>query len=93
MICDYQFVRKWAKIVTYCCAGGIAGLAISRFITFTNVSSPIQYIINIYLMYFINNFSRLLGILLAICEFEWEPIIKHFHFIKFFFGKAFYVVL
>jgi hypothetical protein len=50
MICDYLFVRKWVKFITYCCAGGVTGLAISRFISFGNAASPIQYIIGIYLM-------------------------------------------
>ncbi len=51
MICDYECIRKWAKLLTYACAGGVTGLAISKFITMANLTNPIDYIINIYLMY------------------------------------------
>lgn len=51
MICDYSCIRKWTKIVTYVCASAVAGLGIAKFFNITNALSPLDYIVNVYLMY------------------------------------------
>ena len=50
MNCDYECIRKWAKLLTYACAGAIFGLSVSKFFTMVNLTNPIDYIINVYLM-------------------------------------------
>ncbi len=85
MICDYECVRKWSKTLTYSCALIIMGLGIAKFFNITNAMNPIDYIINIYLIF--------LGLVLLSCELEWDRILKHFNFLRYFFGKSFYLVL
>lgn len=85
MICNYECVRKWSKILTYACSVGIIGLGIAKFFNITNVMSPIDYIVNVYLIF--------LGLILFICECEWERILKYFNFLRFFFGRSFYMIL
>ena len=84
MLCDYEFVRKWSKIFTYGCSGAIVALGMAKFFNVTNVMNPIDYIVNVYLLF--------LGLVLFTCECGWERILKYFNFLRYFFGKAFYVI-
>ena len=94
MLCDYDCIRKWAKIFTYCCSGAVIALGIAKFFNVTGAMNPIDYIINVYLMYYIiyNQFS-FLGLIFFVCELEWEYFLLRFHFLRFFFGKCFFAVL
>ncbi len=85
MICNYECISQWSKYLTYSCSTAIIGLGIAKFFNVTNVMNPIDYIINVYLVG--------LGLVLFACEFGWERILKYFNFLRFFFGKSFFVIL
>lgn len=85
MLCEYECIRKWTKIFTYGCAAAIISLGIAKFFNITNAMNPIDYIINVYLIF--------LGLVLVACEIEWERVLVNFHFLRFFFGKSVYVTL
>lgn len=83
--CDYEFIRKWTKILTYLSALIIIGLGIAKFFNITQLMQPIDYIVNVYLIF--------LGIVLIACELGWERVLKHFNFMRYFLGKSMYVLL
>ena len=82
--CDYEKMRKWSKILTFIAGAGLITMGIVRFIT-SLLSNPIYYVINIYLIIF--------GITAIATEFQWDFILKHFNFMRYYFGKAFYFIL
>jgi hypothetical protein len=85
MICDYICIKKWTKIFTYSCCAGIIALGLAKFFNVTNAMRPIDYIVNVYLVF--------LGLILFACECEWERVLKYFNFLRYFYGKSFFVIL
>ena len=85
MICDYECVRKWTKFFSYFCSAAVIALGFAKFFNVTNTMNPIDYIINIYLIF--------LGMVLFVCEFGWERILKNFNFMRYYLGKSFYTLL
>ena len=83
--CEFEFIRKWTKIIQLIACGGLAAIGIIRFINPFNVTSPIYYIINIYLI--------ILGIAGVAAELGIQFILKHFNLLRFYFGKAFFCAL
>ncbi len=51
MACDYEKMNKYGKIITFICSGLLVGLGIGRFFNILDGMNPIDYIINIYMMY------------------------------------------
>lgn len=85
MACDYVTIKKWTKIIQFIACLGLIAIGIIRFINPLNLTNPIYYIINIYLI--------LLGILGFGAEFGIEFILKQLNFLRFYFGKAFFCLL
>lgn len=83
--CEFVCLKKWSKILTYLCCAIVLALAIAKFFNITNAMNPIDYIINVYLIF--------LGFVLFFCEIEWERILKYFNFLRYFLGKSFYLFL
>jgi hypothetical protein len=83
--CEYEFLKKWTKILTYLCSLAVVVLGIAKFFNVTNVMNPIDYIINIYIIF--------LGAVLFACEIGWERILNYFNLLRYFLGKSFYITL
>ena len=83
--CEYETLRKWTRLIQMSACGSIVIIGILRFIFIGSITSPVYYIINVYLV--------LLGILSIVAEFDYEPILKYFNFLRYFLGKAFLCVL
>ena len=56
MACDYEKMHKYGKIITFVCSGLLVGLGIGRFFNILDGMNPIDYIINIYMMYIYFNY-------------------------------------
>ena len=61
MACDYEKMHKYAKIITFVCSCLLIGLGIGRFFNILEGMDPIDYIINIYMMYIILNYFFLVS--------------------------------
>ena len=85
VICDYACMKQWTKYLVYGCSCACIGLGIAKFFNITGALNPIDYIINCYLI--------LLGLIFFTCECEWDRILVHFNFLRYYFGKAFFATL
>lgn len=82
---DYAQLKKWTRILQLGACALVVAMGILKFIFLADITSPTYFIINVYLI--------LLGILGIVAEIEYERILKYFHFLRFFFGKAFFNIL
>ena len=79
---NYEHVKKVAKICHFVGAGLLVFMAIMEF---TKGSFNVgEFFLNVYYILF--------GILIALVEIGFERVMKHFYFMKFSFGKAFFAV-
>lgn len=90
--CTGQCTKQWAKYLMIGSALILLALGIWRFFSFVGAVDPIQYILNVYFMYWYELYS-LLGFLILSMEFGWERILKNFEFYRYFFGKSILCIL
>ncbi len=84
--CNYTNTKKWTKYVTYVLS---VLIIISGFFKFfsviTAITKPHDYVVNVYVVF--------LGVVLFCAECEIEFVVKHFNFLRHYFGKSFYAIL
>jgi hypothetical protein len=51
MATNYENMRKYGKILIFVCCGLMVSLGIAKFFNIMNTMNPIDYILNIYMMY------------------------------------------
>lgn len=84
-MCEFSSIRKTTKFMHLGVSLLIIAIGILRFVFRSLLTSPVYFILNTYIIK--------MGLISFLAELEIEFILKHFNLLRYYFGKAFFLIL